>query len=71
MSEWQPIKTAPKDGRLILYATADWVSVGRWNSEVDQWREINNHWTDTWGGEDFPTHWMPLPAPPAPHRENE
>lgn len=59
MSEWQPIETAPKDEELIL--AGQWLS-GRW--EVRNGRWLANRWPFV--GFSQPTHWMPLPTPPAP-----
>lgn len=62
---WQPIETAPKDGRLLLLATTSAVITGFWldNSKTQSpWEG----WSTS--GKPFrgpPTHWMPLPAPPA------
>lgn len=73
---WQPIATAPKDGRWVL------LSGGRieygWDRETkppavvgqavnggeDGWQFA---WYDSgyYGEYEDPTHWMPLPAPPA------
>jgi hypothetical protein len=69
MGEWQPIKTAPKDGESVLLATFD----------VDDYLPVVAFW-DTSEGCDGgwflyptegmhevlypPTHWMPLPPPP-------
>ncbi len=63
-SEWQPIETAPKDGRRVLVMWEYWSSEpfvayfkhGRWNGEV-----ALSECSD-----DGPTHWMPLPSPPTP-----
>jgi hypothetical protein len=70
MSDWQPIETAPKDGTAILAyypdkagftARQDVVPVfwSGWGGGV--WEN------STSGGKPFqqPTHWMPLPGPPA------
>jgi len=61
---WQPIETAPKDGRRVLVMWEYWSSEpfvayfkhGRWNGEV-----ALSECSD-----DGPTHWMPLPSPPTP-----
>jgi len=55
---WQPIETAPKDGAPFLGCDADFTYVAIW--------DIGNrvHLTDTGRGFCYPTHWMPLPAPP-------
>jgi hypothetical protein len=72
MSEWQPIETAPKDGAEILlgFAGEKWIVQGRWVGDYKArdgaWWALNNDPTDAWGGELYPTHWMPLPSPPTP-----
>lgn len=65
---WQPIETAPKDGRLLLLlrgvlcygyffkgddGSSGWITskIGR---NADPMMSIED-----------PTHWMPLPKPPA------
>ncbi len=63
---WQPIESAPKDGTRVLGFVGRWVIV-RWAVRFSE------HYGDTSGGwydgeidgRAFPTHWMPLPAPPA------
>ena len=62
--EWQPIETAPKDEFHVLVATQGYVTAAVWHSHAAGWYETNNDPTDAWGFELFPTHWMPLPAPP-------
>lgn len=52
--EWQPIETAPKDGRqLILLLTP---------SGLPQVAYSNTWWTAGFSVECKPTHWIPLPA---------
>jgi hypothetical protein len=60
---WQPIETAPRDGKTFLAYTID--SYGR-RIEFAQWRpglsENSGHFSSQSGA--IPTHWMPLPTPP-------
>lgn len=68
MSEWKPIETAPKDGTEILIGwmardgrrRGGWIcKIRRWRDDAG-WRRDRNHPYDL-----YPTHWMPLPEPPA------
>jgi hypothetical protein len=69
---WQPIDTAPKGDGYALLATSAWVCEGWWDDTTSAWWELNNHGTDTWGSQLYPTHWMPLPsAPQAAQKEGE
>lgn len=76
MSEWQPIETAPKDGRDILVSFG---SMGIWlvfwadpfgDDAPTLWCvDDNKHGPYplrgySFEGECAPTHWMPLPEPP-------
>ena len=70
-NEWRPIETAPKDEFVLLagpsgYTTIETVfTTGRMCSDYHAGRWIdhaNDDLTD-WGFN--PTHWMPLPKPPA------
>lgn len=77
---WQPIETAPKDGRWILVVcgwedfngrpSQDWARIVKWVGGI---KETNFPWAvmDCEGvegrgsiGKNVPTHWMPLPPPP-------
>jgi hypothetical protein len=77
--DWQPIETAPKDGTEIdIWGGVD---VGRvagafWGQRSADKAQREHFGFDEFGwcreGEDgwiypitWPTHWMPLPAPPA------
>lgn len=67
--EWQPIETAPKDCDVLLgsgrtEAGGPWVTVGRWDEDSAAFWEKNNHPTDYWGSEIYPTKWQPLPKEP-------
>lgn len=61
VSEWQNMKTAPKDGRpiLILFGTDDVASVG-WHA--DRWMRVTH--PESYGPE-LAQAWMPMPAGPA------
>lgn len=67
-AEWQPIETAPKDGRSILLCWECGMYVGSWRvgyehepqSHRQAWRTVDGSWAD-------PTHWMPKPTPPSYH----
>lgn len=66
MSEWQPIETAPKDGSYVLVWAESGHEFARWFRAGECWiraEDMQNLW-----GEDAPTHWMPLPAPPSTDR---
>jgi hypothetical protein len=63
---WQPIETAPKDTAILIYSSG--YNVAHYNTAYERWctytdgrgtagERLLNSW-------DFPTHWMPLPAPP-------
>jgi hypothetical protein len=65
--EWQPIETAPKDGREVLLLGADGIRIASWSDRFR--REM---WDTGYASEcdgdpievERPTHWMPLPDPP-------
>ena len=54
---WQPIDTAPKDGTAVLLSNGGGLPV------IGD-RSGNHGWTFR-AGVFQPTHWMPLPSPPA------
>ncbi len=60
--KWQPIETAPQDGTHVLgwaegsFAVVNFAHDTWWLSEVGSFAE-DGSW--------YPTHWMPLPDPPA------
>jgi hypothetical protein len=70
---WQPIETAPKDGRKII---AFCLKNGKPHYDVTWWRTNKDICGYTgWGefNERFwpATHWMPLPAPPSRDTQEE
>lgn len=81
---WQPIETAPRDGtEIILAAVIDGhvyeePATGRWeghiwepswqcNAVIEHQSDFGTNW-HTFGPQ--PTHWMPLPPPPATATRN-
>lgn len=55
---WQPIGTAPKDGTDVLVWDFDAYAIASWCVSRGVWVRAD--------GEDaYPTHWAPLPEPPA------
>lgn len=68
MGEWQPIETAPREqGRGILVFCAD----SRCSLTACWWDDRWEHFTEHANNTEIPrpSHWMPLPAPPAPKTE--
>jgi hypothetical protein len=76
MNDWQPIETAPTDGRWLMLFVPDEIPeqvVGYWG-----WTDLPKDHEDFWEGWLYadeilsnhvpegpaPTHWMPLPEPP-------
>lgn len=71
-SAWQPIESAPKDGTPVLVAWRD----GRgpsimWRNASGLYPAFRDGSADSYGtphqyGEEYFTHWMPLPDSPRP-----
>jgi len=70
---WQPMKTAPKDGTSILLFIEGQAIEGHWPD--DSWNEWSVAWVSSHGcgccasSNEAPTHWMPLPAKPEKETE--
>ena len=76
-AEWQPIETAPKDGRTIQLGKVgrEHVYSAQWELEPGwAWKGVSPCWAVYMADDDYysfyldaewPTHWKPLPAPPA------
>lgn len=75
--EWQPIETAPKDKLILLFGLLDphpediglhgnldrpGRYTGYWCQLDEAWSVAGGTWLGPWVN---PTHWMPLPDPPA------
>ena len=75
MSDWQHICTAPRDGSEVLLCWENGrINFGRWEDDADaKWPKP--FWLESWKKrretngplyrKNQPTHWMPIPAPPA------
>jgi hypothetical protein len=74
MTDWQPIETAPKDGRLFLGAKKFGVDY-EWSRYICCWSEFKKSFRSQFGipeggiwypldEKNTPSHWMPLPEPP-------
>jgi hypothetical protein len=55
---WQPIASAPKDGREILLTDGTYKRTGYWARRIGVWS------VDTVVSLNMPTHWMALPTFP-------
>lgn len=58
MNEWQPIESAPKDTAVLAYDFG--YEVAHFNTLLNKWVACSDHRPIR-----GPTHWMPLPDPPA------
>ena len=68
--EWQPIETAPKDMAILIYNFA--VRIAHFNTNYGYWIGYGHGTSDTRAMTQFPpTHWHPLPAPPATEEEGK
>jgi hypothetical protein len=62
---WQPIETAPRD-KSILLSEEGIVGEGYYDGESGYWFWANTHPLNFEPCQEvFPTHWQPLPDPPA------
>lgn len=70
---WRDIKTAPKNGKNVLLWDGNRIEIGSYRKD-DNERGRKKHWLlndyDDWScgfasTPVQPTHWMPLPEPPA------
>jgi len=68
--EWQPIETAPKDGSEFLAWCCQRHPFGpaRCFPDIAHWHIGRHENTSYFQSRScaIPTHWMPLPPPPAP-----
>ncbi|CAA6603742.1 conserved hypothetical protein [Rhodospirillaceae bacterium LM-1] len=61
---WIPIETAPQDGtRILVYDANPFEEYDRY--AVVKWEDTIGTFENADGRSIWPTHWMPLPAPPS------
>jgi hypothetical protein len=60
---WQPIKTAPQDGTVLLVYWLHQIKLAWWNVELGNWQEWPDGDFEDIRGEEL-THWTPLPGSP-------
>ncbi len=56
----QDISTAPMDNTPLILTVKGRVFTGYWNPELETWQPRKGNFFTDW-----PTHWQPLPKPPA------
>lgn len=73
---WQPIETAPKDGKPLMLGSVDGSWVGKWSPVYPSGYAPENPWFSLMLNHDHiggrrgkPTHWMRLPAAPGSEKE--
>jgi hypothetical protein len=81
MVDWQPIATAPKGRRVLLYLPNENIGVGNWYCQTGEYHDdyaalepqpfwrIDSDERGTYSRAHQPTHWMPLPDPPTPRED--
>ena len=62
---WRPIGSAPSDEDILIY-TRPWGSIiARYSGEFAEWLSRMQVPVSIREDDEKPTHWRPLPAPPA------
>lgn len=71
MTDWQPIETAPRDGRVILLGNQHGAWFGRYCDRYSSGYRPKNPWESLMLNHEYmgglrhpPTHWTHLPEPP-------
>ena len=67
MTEWQPIETAPQPCLALVFGQTNNGSFGRYVAHTYEGARSWFIWDDNTADSMpiHPTHWMPLPEPPA------
>lgn len=66
-TEWQPIKTAPKDGtKFLAYCEGGYITTLNQppSCALGFWLQIDSEWRGAAKSSAVWTHWMPMPPSP-------
>lgn len=61
---WRGMESAPKDGSSFLACSGRWITVGFWHRAQQCWACSAPQYS-RYPSDELPTHWQPLPEPPA------
>jgi hypothetical protein len=72
MTKWEPIDTAPKDRRILLFVPPRDYHIGQWDDDRYALKKPRPYWTSSlervmgrkWMRDNPPTHWMEIPPCP-------
>lgn len=64
MMDWQPMDTAVKDTTNVLGCDGNRCFIMEWSFRYSSWLSVPAASGGLWANV-YPTHWMPLPAPPS------
>lgn len=64
-SSWQPIESAPADEEILVFTKPWGPIIALRSTEFGEWLSRMQVPVAIKGDEELPTHWQPLPSPPA------
>lgn len=62
---WQTIESAPKDTEILVYTRPWGPIIATFSAEYGEWLSRMQVPVSIREDGEIPTHWLPLPAPPA------
>ena len=65
-SRWQPIETAPNDGKQFICWNGNEMAILNQppGCAIGRWHKTSGKWNGGFVSFDKPTHWMPIPEAP-------